>query len=158
MNKVINEKQATQLSKDLRNKNQKIVLVGGCFDILHVGHVRFLKKAKEFGTIFVLLESDESIKKLKGEKRPFNGIKERAEILSSFSFVDYVIEMKGIKNNEDYDKIITRIAPDFIAITKGDEAKFIKQKQAMSVKARIIEIPNTKNRSSSRIQKLMEEY
>lgn len=68
------------------------MLANGCFDLIHVGHVRYLKGAKELGDILVVaLNSDNSVRKLKGKGRPILKQDERAEILSSFSFVDYLV-------------------------------------------------------------------
>src|SRR5262249_47740527 len=75
----------------LRAEGKTIVTTNGCFDILHVGHVRILKSARALGDVLVLgLNSDGSVKKLKGEDRPINNQKDRAEILSSLGCVDYV--------------------------------------------------------------------
>lgn len=69
-----------------------VVLANGCFDLFHVGHVRYLREAKRKGDILVVaLNSDSSVRKLKGRGRPILPQQERAEILSSFEFVDYVI-------------------------------------------------------------------
>lgn len=70
---------------------KKIVFTNGCYDLLHVGHVRLLKKAKSLGDILILaINSDLSLRKLKGRGRPLVGEKERAEVLSALSCVDYV--------------------------------------------------------------------
>ena len=107
---------------------KKTILIGGCFDVLHLGHIRFLKKAKSFGNyLVVLLESDENIKKLKGLNRPFHNIKERQEILESLRYVDEIITLPRLMNNKTYDNLVKKIKPDMIAITKGDH--LIKRKQ-----------------------------
>lgn len=121
--------------KDLQNK---IVLVGGCFDILHVGHIRFLKKAKSWGDILiVLLESDEKIKKLKGKGRPINSQKVRAEVLSSLKDVDIVFPLPKNIENSDYDLIVREIKPDFIAITEGDPNIKFKERAAQQAGAKV---------------------
>jgi len=155
MDKILSEKQAALKSKELKEKGQKVVLVGGCFDLLHVGHIKFLKEAQKHGHIFVLLESDKSVKNLKGNNRPLNPCEERAEILESISFVDYVIPLQGIKSNKDYDRIISLVKPDFIAITEGDTAKLLKEKQAKNINAKILVVtPKIKDKSSSRLAEL----
>jgi glycerol-3-phosphate cytidylyltransferase len=76
---------------DLKSQGKKLVTTNGCFDILHVGHVRFLKAARALGdTLIVGLNTDLSVRKLKGVKRPIQGQDDRAEILSSLACVDYV--------------------------------------------------------------------
>jgi rfaE bifunctional protein nucleotidyltransferase chain/domain len=72
-------------------KGKVIVLANGCFDLFHAGHIRYLRAAKAKGDILVVaVNSDRSVRRLKGKGRPILGQNERAEILSSFSFVDYV--------------------------------------------------------------------
>jgi len=71
------------------------VLANGCFDLIHVGHIRYLKESKKRGDILVVaLNSDSSVRKLKGKGRPILSENQRAEIISSFSFVDYVTFFK----------------------------------------------------------------
>jgi D-beta-D-heptose 7-phosphate kinase/D-beta-D-heptose 1-phosphate adenosyltransferase len=75
----------------LRANGSKIVFTNGCFDILHAGHVRYLKQAREAGDILILgLNSDSSVRKIKGEKRPIVTQEERAEVAASLKAVDYV--------------------------------------------------------------------
>lgn len=101
-------------------KGKKVVLVGGCFDILHPGHVEFLEKAKKKGDVLiVLLESDKKIKMLKGDNRPVHNQNERAKILSSIRFVDFVVMLPFIQSEHDYDQVVGEIKPDVIAATKG---------------------------------------
>ena len=109
-----------QLDK-LKDK-EEIVLVGGCFDILHLGHITFLEEAKKLGkTLVILLESDETIKRLKGENRPINRQTDRAEMLTKLKTVDYVVMLPELKNNQDYIDLIKKINPKIIAISGGDE-------------------------------------
>lgn len=131
MEKVISIKEATNIAQTLKQSGKSIVLAGGCFDILHEGHISFLNAAKKHGDyVFVLLESDEKIKKLKGNKRPINNQKNRAIVLSNLRSVDYVIINKGVTKDEDYDKLIVQIRPNIIAVTKGDSQ--IKKRNAQS--------------------------
>jgi rfaE bifunctional protein nucleotidyltransferase chain/domain len=130
---------------------KKKVLVGGCFDILHYGHICFLKEAKKKGNYLVIaLESDENAKRLKGPGRPIHGQKQRREILESLSFVDEVIELPEMKNDEDYKKMVAKIKPDVIAITKGDAMKNKKEKYALAVGAKLVEIKKTPDISSTK--------
>ena len=87
---IINERDIGSFRKD--HKNQKIVFTNGCFDILHIGHIRYLQKAANLGDILIVgLNSDASVKRLKGSKRPINSEDERAEVLASLNSVDYVV-------------------------------------------------------------------
>ncbi len=92
MAKVVKKEELKCLKEKLKKENKKIVFTNGCFDILHVGHTRYLKKSAHFGDILIVgLNSDSSIKKLKGENRPINNENDRAEILCELNFVDYVV-------------------------------------------------------------------
>lgn len=98
----------------------KTVLVGGCFDLLHKGHIIFLKKSKEAGDILkVLLESDEKIKKRKGEGRPVQTQSIRAKALKKLGFIDEVISLPFMEKSSEYDEIVKHIQPDVIAVTEG---------------------------------------
>ncbi len=89
---LINKNELQDLLKKLRNEHKTIVTTNGCFDILHVGHVRYLQKAKSFGDILIVaLNSDKSVKSIKGESRPINNENDRAEVLSALRSVDYVV-------------------------------------------------------------------
>ena len=108
----INYKNFTK--KNLHNK--KIVFTNGCFDILHTGHIKLLKEAKSLGDILIVgLNTDYSIKKLKGEKRPIKNEKTRMIILESIKFVDFVI----LFNEPSPIELIKKIKPD--VLVKGSE-------------------------------------
>lgn len=124
-----------------KERNQKIVLVGGCFDIVHLGHLTFLEKAKAEGEVLiVLLESDENIKKNKGEKRPINNQENRAEFLTKLKMVDYVIKLPEMKNDEEYFKIINKIKPNIIAVSEKDINLVKKKEQARKIGAKLVEV------------------
>jgi D-beta-D-heptose 7-phosphate kinase / D-beta-D-heptose 1-phosphate adenosyltransferase len=77
---------------ELRNKDKKIIFTNGCFDILHIGHVKYLEKSKGFGDILILgLNSDKSVREIKGDTRPINSQDDRAYILASLEVVDYLV-------------------------------------------------------------------
>lgn len=95
-----------------RRKRQKIVLANGCFDLFHVGHIRYLAGAKALGDILIVgINSDEQVRKLKGENRPFMPENERAEIISALKFVDYVT----IFPEPTVTELLRAIRPDFHA-------------------------------------------
>ncbi len=95
--------------------NKKIVFTNGCFDILHRGHIELLKFCKNIGYVIVGLNSDDSIKKLKGENRPINSEEDRKFLLESLKYVDEVI----IFEHETPLELIEKIKPDFIV--KGSD-------------------------------------
>lgn len=106
----------------IRKKGKKIVLVGGCFDVLHPGHVVFLEESKKLGDLLVvLLESDQKVRVLKGANRPAYTQMDRAKILQALRCVDFVVTLPFIKDKKEYDLIIQTIGPDIIATTKGYE-------------------------------------
>ncbi len=136
---------------------KRVVLVGGCFDLLHFGHIAFLKQAKDHGDfLMILLESDEKVKKLKGDSRPIHNQNQRKEMLLSLSFVDEVIIMPSITKDQDYVELIQRIKPDFIAITQGDPMVEKKRQQASRFGATLVEIPKIHTPSTSQLAKLLE--
>lgn len=141
MGKVISVKEAIMISAKLHEQNKTIVLAGGCFDILHLGHVEFLKKAKEkAAALFVLLESDEKVKQIKGENRPIHSQEERAKVLSALEMVDYVVLLPYFMANKDYDKLVISIKPDIIATTKADKYRKHKERQAKLLNAQVLDV------------------
>jgi len=99
-----------------RRSGKKIVLANGCFDLIHVGHIRYLKGARAKGDVLVVaLNSDASIRSLKGKGRPLLAAEERAEILAAFEFVDYLT----IFPEANVEKILLAIRPDVHA--KGSD-------------------------------------
>lgn len=92
MGEVIKRENLAEFLRELKSKGETIVTTNGCFDILHVGHVRYLQKTKTFADkMIVCLNSDSSVRSIKGPTRPINNENDRAEILCALSCVDYVI-------------------------------------------------------------------
>ncbi len=118
MEKVKNFTQIAEIVNELKRKGKKVVFTNGCFDILHSGHIKLLKKAKELGDVLILgINKDKSIKKLKGKGRPIMNEKQRIEIISAIEFVDYVVPF----GQPTPEKLIKRIKPDIIV--KGGDYK-----------------------------------
>lgn len=114
--KIIPIDQVQELSSNLRNNEKTIVFTNGCFDILHVGHVQYLQAAASLGDILVIgLNSDNSVARLKGEKRPIVPQDERAYLLSSLSIVDYVV----IFDEDTPFRLISAVLPN-ILVKGGD--------------------------------------
>ncbi|MBI4084711.1 MAG: adenylyltransferase/cytidyltransferase family protein [Candidatus Levybacteria bacterium] len=155
--KILSVEGAIKATEQLRKQGKKIVLAGGCFDILHVGHVHFLQEAKKQGDyLMLLLESDERIKQLKGQNRPINIQKDRAFVLSAVTLVDCIVLLPLLKSDALYDKMILKLKPDIIATTKGDPFKMHKQRQAKLINSRLVEvIDHISNQSTSRLAMLL---
>ena len=108
-----------KIVEDLKAKRKRIVFTNGCFDLLHVGHVRYLERAKALGEILVVgVNSDDSVRQLKGQDRPILPQEERAEILSGLGCVDYVI----VFDESTPLKLISSLQPH-ILVKGGDWTK-----------------------------------
>lgn len=142
------------VKKSLGNNHSSKVLVGGCFDVLHIGHIRYLQAAKKEGDVVVVaLESDEFIRKNK-KREPFHNQKERGELLSALECVDYVILLPFLSAFEDYLSLVESVEPSVIAVTKGDMQMKNKQKQAKKVNSQVkIVISHKQNTSSTDMRK-----
>lgn len=106
------------LSKKLKQKNKKIVFTNGCFDILHVGHIKYLEVAKSFGDVLILgLNTDNSVKRLKGDSRPINCQEDRAYTLAALKSVDYVV----LFDEDTPYELIKALNPDILV--KGGDYK-----------------------------------
>lgn len=116
----------------------RVVLVGGCFDVFHYGHLSFLKAAKAQGDYLVLaLESDETIKVYK-KRTPIHTVEQRAEILATLSIVDEVVILPHLKGYNDYFRFVQSLHPDVIAVTEGDPQLANKQKQIESLGGKVV--------------------
>ena len=92
MSKIIDTKKIQSVIESERKLGKTIVTVNGCFDMIHVGHIRYLRAAKEIGDILVaLVNTDESIKKIKGPKRPIMSFEDRVKILEGMEMIDYIV-------------------------------------------------------------------
>jgi rfaE bifunctional protein nucleotidyltransferase chain/domain len=131
---------------------KKIILTGGCFDVIHPGHIAFLSAAKKLGgELMVMLESDESIRKYKGPERPIHTQQDRALVLAHIREVDAVICLPHLSTNDAYGEILETINPDYIAITKDDQVKQYLDIHTKKIPAKIVEVIDRKNHSSSSI-------
>src|SRR3989344_8755490 len=155
MKNILTLKEAISISKKLKERQKTIALTGGCFDIIHTGHIKFLEKSKKYAdSLFVLLENDKSAAKLKGENRPINNQRNRAIVLSSLKPVDYVVLLPDILSNSDYDGLVEKINPQYLCATKNDPNIVHKKRQAKKINAKVIFSTNKiVDQSTSRIAK-----
>ena len=114
--KILSPEDVNRFRKD--NQNKKIVFTNGCFDILHIGHKRYLQQAASLGDLLIVgVNSDDSVRRLKGPSRPVNNEQDRAEMLSALGFVDYVV----IFREDTPYELIKKIQPD--VLVKGGDYK-----------------------------------
>lgn len=147
------------LLQTISERQRKLVVVGGCFDILHTGHVMFLEEAKKQGeTLIVLLESDESIKRRKGNTRPINMQHDRAYILASLTSVDFVFLLPNSMHDSDYERLVITLKPAIIAITAQDKYRVHKERQAALISAKVVKVVDPiQNKSTSQVLRLLQE-
>lgn len=111
MNSIKSIKEIKEIRYRLKQENKKVVFTNGCFDLIHSGHVDYLVKAKELGDILIVaLNSDQSVKRIKGDKRPILKQEERAFIVSNLKPVDYVTFFEEDTPAE----IINELLPDIL--------------------------------------------
>ncbi|MCX5916559.1 MAG: D-glycero-beta-D-manno-heptose 1-phosphate adenylyltransferase, partial [Deltaproteobacteria bacterium] len=145
--KIKNIRAIKSIVARLRARRKKVVFTNGCFDILHVGHIRYLRKAKSLGDILVVgLNTDRSVRKIKGEKRPIVPQKDRAEVLAALEFVDYVV----LFDEPDPFSLIEKVRPTILA--KGADwpkDKIIGRDVVEKAGGRVVRIPLVPGASSS---------
>ncbi len=118
LNGVVNEEQLLIAIQDAKAHGEKIVVTNGCFDILHAGHVTYLAQAKELGNrLIVLVNDDNSVKRLKGADRPINSVERRMHVLAGLQSVDWVVPF----SEDTPERLIKAIMPD--VLTKGGDYK-----------------------------------
>ncbi len=132
-----------------RSSAKKVVFTNGCFDILHYGHVAYLEKAKALGDILIIgLNSDVSVRRLKGKKRPVNNETDRARVLAALTCVDYVVLFRQDTPLE----LIRAIKPD--VLVKGGDwniSRIVGAKEVLADGGKVRVIPYIKNRSTTAI-------
>ena len=145
--KIVAFSRVKALASGLRAKGKRVVFTNGCFDILHAGHVKYLEKAKSLGDLLILgLNSDCSVKKIKGPSRPIVSQKDRAIVIASLGFVDHVIIFGDVTPL----RLIKAIRPH--VLVKGADWKVGKIVGADFVKSyggRVVTIPLVKGRSTT---------
>jgi D-beta-D-heptose 7-phosphate kinase/D-beta-D-heptose 1-phosphate adenosyltransferase len=149
MNKILERNALKNELEELRKKGKKIAFTNGCFDILHVGHVRYLREAKKTADVLVLaLNSDSSVRSIKGEERPLVNENERAEMLAALEFVDFITIFEELTPLE----LIICLKPD-ILIKGGDwpEEKVVGREEVKKWGGRVAIIPEIEGKSTTNI-------
>jgi D-beta-D-heptose 7-phosphate kinase/D-beta-D-heptose 1-phosphate adenosyltransferase len=153
--KIKSLKELSRIRDTLRKQGKTVVFTNGCFDIIHRGHIECLRKAKSFGDVLIVgLNSDSSVRRIKGKKRPIVLQRDRAEILASLEMVDYV----SIFGETTPFHMISGLVPDVlvkggdytrgnivgndIVLSRGGQVKTVRQVQGRSTKNIIQKIVN----------------
>lgn len=135
--------------QSLRRQKKKIVFTNGCFDLLHLGHVRLLEKAKKLGDVLVVgLNTDSSVRRLKGKSRPILPQQDRAEILAALAAVDFVTFF----SEETPDKLIRLLKPD-VLVKGGDysPATIVGAETVKQNGGRVVVVPLVAGKGTTRI-------
>lgn len=112
MNKIVLQSEIAAIAAEKRAENKQIVFTNGCFDILHAGHVNYLAAAAAQGDLLILgLNSDQSVRRIKGEKRPVVSQGHRAQVVAALACVDYVV----IFDEPDPEALIKEVKPHVLA-------------------------------------------
>lgn len=146
---ILDRSQLVELTDNARSDGQKIILANGCFDVLHVGHVRYLAGAKALGGFLVVgINSDEQVRKLKGNGRPVQPQADRAEIVASIAYVDAVT----IFEEPTVEELIRAIKPDVHAKgTDYTEDSVPERDIVKSVGGRVAIVGDPKDHSSTEL-------
>jgi rfaE bifunctional protein nucleotidyltransferase chain/domain len=156
-NKILNKEKLKKVLEAQRREGKKISFTNGCFDILHVGHVRYLSEAKKTGDVLILaLNSDVSVRTIKGEKRPLVPQDERADVVAALESIDYVTVFDEPTPLE----LIEYLMPD-VLIKGGDwaEENIVGRDAVKSWGGKVVVIPETEGASTTNIiEKVLKVY
>lgn len=147
--KIKNLSTLKTIIRSLKRRGKKIAFTNGCFDILHKGHIKLLKEAKSMGDVLIVaINSDSSVKRIKGKKRPINTEMNRAIVLSAVEFVDFIT----IFGEPNPARVIKEIRPD-VLVKGGDWKKdrIIGSEFVESMGGKVLSIPLAKGYSTSHL-------
>jgi rfaE bifunctional protein nucleotidyltransferase chain/domain len=153
--KILTREQLKRRVEKWRKSGEKVTLANGCFDVLHVGHVRYLRAAKELGgKVIVAVNSDESVRALKGDGRPHIPENERAEILAALTDVDAIV----VFSEPDVRALIREIHPDIQAKGTDYTAESVPEREVVKEFGGRVEIVgDPKDHSATEILRQMEQ-
>lgn len=147
--KIVAKEELRALRRELRGAKKQLVFTNGCFDILHVGHVRYLSSARALGdALLVAINSDRAVRELKGEGRPVINENERAEMLAALSAVDYVTVFDALSPRA----LIAELLPD-VLVKGGDYAidEIHGREEVEAAGGRVVSLPFVEGASTSSI-------
>lgn len=144
---IVTQNRMANIRLSLKKKGKTVVFTNGCFDIIHRGHVEYLAAAKKLGDILIIgLNSDRSVRKLKGPTRPVVTMPDRAIILSHLDMVDYIVEFGSLTPKT----LIAKLLPDILV--KGgdyDPDNIVGAKEVKAAGGKVLTIPLVKGRSTT---------
>jgi D-beta-D-heptose 7-phosphate kinase/D-beta-D-heptose 1-phosphate adenosyltransferase len=139
LNKILEPEHAIEVVDELKRQGKQVVFTNGCFDLIHPGHTRYLAEARKFGdALLVAVNSDRSVRALKGPSRPIMREAERAEILAAFACVDYVTVFDELTPRE----LIARLLPQ--VLVKGSDwgpTEIVGREEVEAAGGEIISLP-----------------
>ncbi len=146
---IVTQNQMVRIRRSLRKRGKIVIFTNGCFDIIHRGHVEYLAEAKKLGDVLIIgLNSDSSVRRLKGSGRPIVKMPDRAIILSHLDMVDYVVEFGTLTPK----RLIAKLLPDILV--KGgdyDPDDIVGAREVKAAGGKVITIPLVKGRSTTSI-------
>ncbi len=147
--KIVGQAALVEAARSLQRAGRRVVFTNGCFDLLHVGHVRYLQAARELGdALVVAVNSDASVRRLgKGRGRPVNPARDRAEVLAALAAVDYVT----IFGDDTPLRLIRRVQPD-VLVKGGDwsPGRIVGREVVEARGGRVLSLPLVRGRSTTR--------
>jgi D-glycero-beta-D-manno-heptose 1-phosphate adenylyltransferase len=151
--KIVSREQARRLAEEWRSAGEKVILTNGCFDLIHVGHIRYLRAAKQLGgKLVVALNADASVREIKGEGRPLMPETERAEILAALSDVDAIV----VFAEPDVRAVIRELRPDVQAKGTDYTAESVPERdEVMAYGGRVAIVGDPKDHSTTEILEQM---
>lgn len=156
MGQVVTLDKLKEIVEVEKSRGRRIVFTNGCFDLLHLGHIRYLKEAKRRGDLLIVaVNSDRSVRRLKGQPRPIVPEGERAEIVSSLWTVDYVT----IFNEDTPKEVIDILKPDILV--KGadyQEEEIVGRQTVKAGGGEVVTIPEIKGYSTTKLLERIREY
>lgn len=130
--KVVSVEELAQVAKEMRAAGKRLVVTNGCFDLLHLGHIRYLRAARMLGDVLAVgLNGDQSVRKLKGANRPINNEGDRAEVLAALEDVDFVAIFPDVRATRFLEKVAPEIyvkGGDYTSDTLNSEEREIMEK------------------------------
>ncbi len=155
LKKILTPEKAAKWSAKSQTKGSKVVFTNGCFDILHAGHAQYLYQAKNKGDLLIIaLDTDESVRALKGEGRPINSLEDRMKVIAALGFVDAVTWFEGSNPLP----LIKKIKPNILV--KGGDWKIpqiLGSKEVLAWGGKVFSLSFLKGRSTTNVIKKIQE-